>query len=176
MINHFKNTNYSQMKRLLLFFVIVAAFSSCSNISGKYSQFNEGWLGTQNSLSTYDFGSFGSVTYMNSTSGSRSSNSYYSSKGKYNIEGNKVVLNFGGSLSSSNKCSTLIDIYKNYINKEIPMLENILSFYRKSNGKTKNNILSNDLHQLKTELILLVSFFVFISFGISQNIIIITNC
>jgi hypothetical protein len=32
-----------------------------------------------------------------SNSGSRSSNSYYSSKGKYNIEGNKVVLNFGGS-------------------------------------------------------------------------------
>ena len=32
--------------------------------------------------------------------------------------------------------------YKNYINKEIPMMENILSFYRKSDGKTKKKILS----------------------------------
>ena len=85
------------MKKLILFFFLAVSFSSCSKISGKYSQFNEGWLGTQNSLSTYDFGSFGSFTYMNSTSGSRSSNSYYSSKGKFDIEGNKVVLNFGGS-------------------------------------------------------------------------------
>lgn len=85
------------MKKLIFLFFLAVSLSSCSKISGKYSQFNEGWLGTQNSLSTYDFGSFGGVTYMNSTSGSRSSNSYYSSKGKYNIEGNKVVLNFGGS-------------------------------------------------------------------------------
>jgi len=32
--------------------------------------------------------------------------------------------------------------YKNYINKEIPMMENLLLFYRKSDGKTKKKILS----------------------------------
>jgi hypothetical protein len=32
--------------------------------------------------------------------------------------------------------------YKNYINKEVPMLENLVSFYRKSNGNTKKKILS----------------------------------
>ena len=31
--------------------------------------------------------------------------------------------------------------YKNYINKEIPMMENLVSFYRKSDGKTKKKIL-----------------------------------
>ena len=31
--------------------------------------------------------------------------------------------------------------YKNYINKEIPMMENLLSFYRKSDGKSKKKIL-----------------------------------
>jgi hypothetical protein len=31
--------------------------------------------------------------------------------------------------------------YKNYINKEIPMMENLLSFYRKSDEKTKKKIL-----------------------------------
>ena len=31
--------------------------------------------------------------------------------------------------------------YKNYINKEVPMLENLVSFYRKSNANTKKKIL-----------------------------------
>ena len=31
--------------------------------------------------------------------------------------------------------------YKNYINKEVPMLENLVSFYRKSDGNTKKKIL-----------------------------------
>ena len=48
------------------------------------------------------------------------------------------------------KCSGVIPFferngmtpYKNYINKEIPMMENLLLFYRKSDGKTKKKILS----------------------------------
>ena len=31
--------------------------------------------------------------------------------------------------------------YKNYITKEIPMLENLVSFYRSSDGRTKKKIL-----------------------------------
>lgn len=84
------------MKKLfILFFIFLLV--SCSKISGKYDKFSEGWLGQDNSLSTYDFGMFGQVTYSLSTSGSRSSNYYKSFSGNYKIDGNQVVLNFGGS-------------------------------------------------------------------------------
>ena len=89
-----KRTNY--MKNILLLLVLPTLIS-CSKISGKYSKFDEGWLGTQNSLSTFDFDGFGGVTYKHSTSGSRSSNSFYSSNGSYKIEGETVILNFGGN-------------------------------------------------------------------------------
>lgn len=85
------------MKLFLLLLLITCTFSSCSGISGKYSEINIGYLGMDNSVSSYDFGMFGSVKYSLSTSGSRSSNSFSAHDGNYKVEGNKVVMNFGGS-------------------------------------------------------------------------------
>ena len=100
------------MKKLLFFLCLTFIMSSCSQISGKYSQVNIGYLGMDNSVSQYEFGLFGSVKYYNSTSGSRSSNSFYAIEGKYNTQGSKLILNFGGSdriLSLSDDNSTITD-------------------------------------------------------------------
>jgi hypothetical protein len=51
----------------------------------------------------------------------------------------KDLLSYKSKLESLNQEMTP---YKNNINKEIPMMENLLSFYRKSDGKTKKKILS----------------------------------
>ena len=51
--------------------MIIFVSSSCSGISGKYSEVNIGYLGMDNSVSSYDFGMFGTVKYSLSTSGSR---------------------------------------------------------------------------------------------------------
>ena len=85
------------MKKYIILVLITYTLSSCSGISGKYSEVNIGYLGMNNSVSTYEFGMFGSVKYSLSTSGSRSSNSYKSHNGNYKVEGNKVIMNFGGS-------------------------------------------------------------------------------
>ena len=66
-------------------------------INGKYSHYTEGYLGMDNSISGYDFSFSNKVKYFSSTSGSRSSNSYKTFEGKYKVEGDKLILNFGGS-------------------------------------------------------------------------------
>ena len=94
-LNKFFQKN--SMKKNLLFLMIIFVSSSCSGISGKYSEVNIGYLGMDNSVSSYDFGMFGTVKYSLSTSGSRSSNSYKSFDGNYEIDRDRVIMNFGGS-------------------------------------------------------------------------------
>jgi hypothetical protein len=109
------------MKKYVILLLTTYMLSSCSGISGKYSKFSEGWLGMDNSLSTYEFSSFGSVKYMMSRSGSRSSNSFNSFEGKYKIEGNNVIVNFGGSdrvLEMSDDKKTLTDSEGNRYKKQ----------------------------------------------------------
>jgi len=86
--------------------------TSCSKISGRYSHYTQGYLGMDNSISTYDFGAFGKVTYSLSTSGKMSQNSYNKGSGKYSVEGNDLILNFGGSdrrLTISDDKKTITD-------------------------------------------------------------------
>lgn len=104
---------------ILLFILFSATLISCSGLSGTYSQINIGYLGMSNSVSSYELDMFGSVEYSLSTSGSRSSNSYSSHNGKYKVEGNNIIMNFGGSdriLRVSEDKTTLTDdqgnIYK----------------------------------------------------------------
>jgi hypothetical protein len=84
-------------KRSLLLILSAIILSSCSNLSGRYSNYTLGYLGMDNSISTYDFGAFGKVTYSLSTSGKMSQNSFNKGSGKYSVKGNNVIVNFGGS-------------------------------------------------------------------------------
>jgi hypothetical protein len=85
------------MKNLFITISLAILLISCSGISGEYRKVNIGYLGMNNSVSGYDFSSFGSVKYFLSTSGTNSTNSYNKMEGKYKVEGDKVVLNFGGN-------------------------------------------------------------------------------
>lgn len=108
------------MKKSLIILLISIGLISCSGISGRYSQINIGYLGTDNSISSYEFGMFGSVEYSLSTSGSRSSNSYSRHKGKFKTDGDRLILNFGGSdriLRISEEGKTLTDDQGNIFKK-----------------------------------------------------------
>lgn len=109
------------IKKLFLLIFISISLVSCSDISGRYSQINIGYLGIDNSISSYEFGMFGSVKYSLSTSGSRSSNSYKSHNGKFKADGDRLILNFGGSdriLSVSDNKFTLTDQLGNVYKKQ----------------------------------------------------------
>jgi hypothetical protein len=120
----FKNfTNYSRKKQLGIIFLLLITIGYSlkifsGGISGQYSQFSYG--NTISTLSTYDFGSFGKVKYMNSSKISNSKD-FYSSEGSYKIEGDNVIMNFGGRnviLNISSDKKSLHDIQGNvYIKK-----------------------------------------------------------
>ncbi len=99
-------------KSRCLFVLIIILLTSCSKISGRYIHYTQGYLGMDNSISAYDFGTTGIVKYSLSTSGKMSQNSYNKASGKFSIEGNNIIINFGGSdrtLTISKDRNTLTD-------------------------------------------------------------------
>ncbi len=64
------------------------------------------------------------------------SNDYHDMKGR--VEKELVLLK-----EKLNDHQQQISPFKNYIQKEVPMLENLLEYYRKSDGVTKKKILNN---------------------------------
>ena len=96
----------------IFFLLFIFILTSCSKISGRYIHYTQGYLGMDNSVSSYDFGSFGTVKYSLSTSGKISQNIYNKTSGKFSIKDNNIIINFGGSdrvLTISSDRKTLTD-------------------------------------------------------------------